>query len=323
MTDAARLLFIGGYTPDKGHGTGIAVVHGGQSKVDHVIAAESPSFVIWHPSRPVMYAIAESPRGQVVAWSVDGGSARRLGAGETGGADPCHLTVDATGRFLVTVNYTSGSVAVHRLDEDGGIGARTDLVEHQRHGPLPRQDRAHTHMVRVVGDGLVVIDLGGDALYRYHLDDGRLIRDAVIDAPAGSGPRHMIQAGGRWLVTAELAAAVLVYADDWTPLGQVPSTRSDTECLTSELVARDGFLYVANRGPDTIAMFRLGDGLPEYVTEVPTGRGSHDIVLAGDRLYVANERSDEVVTMRFDPATGIPAPVGRIVTPSPTCVLVR
>jgi 6-phosphogluconolactonase (cycloisomerase 2 family) len=131
------------------------------------------------------------------------------------------------------------------------------------------------------------------------------------------GPR----AGGRWLVAAELSAEVLVYDADWAPLGRVPATRHDGYCLVSELVATDRFLYVGNRGADTVSVFTLGGELPAYVTEVPTGAGPRHIALGGDLLHVANELSDELITMRVDPVSGVPEQVAVLSVPSPTCVL--
>ena len=89
----------------------------------------------------------------------------------------------------------------------------------------------------------------------------------------------------------------------------------------SELVSNGRFLYVGNRGPDTVAVFALDDALPRYVTEVRTGQWPRHIYLDGDLLHVANELSHEVMTMRIDPATGIPGHVATISVPSPTAVL--
>ncbi len=81
------------------------------------------------------------------------------------------------------------------------------------------------------------------------------------------------------------------------------------------------YLYVANRGPDTISVFALDGDLPRYLTEVPVGAWPRHIALDGDRLYVANERSHTVMVMAIDPETGIPAVVQTIEVPSPTVVL--
>jgi 6-phosphogluconolactonase (cycloisomerase 2 family) len=227
--------------------------------------------------------------------------------------------------YLVTANYTGGSVSVHRLGPDGSIGERTDLVEHAKHGEHPRQrDGAHPHMARRDGDGVLVVDLGGDAIYRYSLDAaGRLELDRMIGAPTHSGPRHALPLNGHWYVTTELSGEVIVYNADWQMLGIVPATALATENLAAELAASaDGrFLYVSNRGPDTVTVFALADGQPSYVTEVPTASWPRHIVVDGDTLYVAGERAHEIAVMRIEPATGVPTTVGRIATPSPTCVL--
>lgn len=315
-------MLLGCYTGDRGRGTGIAVVatnDGIPTHVARIIPADSPSFVVRHPSLPVLYAVVEDEFGQVEAWADE----RSLGRADTGGADPCHLTVDASGRFLVTANYSGGSVSVHALDTDGRIGERTDFVRHERHGGHERQESAHAHMVRLIDGGVLVADLGGDGLYRYRLADGRLDPVGGVDTPKGAGPRHVTRVADRWYVNAELSAEVLTYADDWSLLGAVPATRSDRECLPSELVASaDGrFLYVANRGPDTISVFALGGDLPVFVAEVASGAWPRHIALAGDLLHVANEKSDELMTMRLDPVTGVPAMVSVLAVPSPTCVL--
>ena len=314
-------LLIGGYSAGKGSGSGIALIDGDQ--VSTLIPSESPSWIDWHPSLPVLYAVAETGDGRVHAWQLtDGEPPRQFGSGETGGAEPAHLTVDPSGRFLITANYSGGSISVHQLGDDGQIGIRTDLVQHELHGDQPRQAGAHPHMVRAVDGGLLVSDLGGDAIYRYQLsDDGRLELEDVTPTPAGSGPRHILAVGDRFYVTAELSGEVLAYDQDWNLVGAVPASSVRGPNQPSELVSDDRYLYVANRGPDTVSVFALGGELPRYITEVPAGHWPRHIYLDDDLLHVANELSHEVMTMSIDPATGIPGHRTTITVPSPTAVL--
>jgi len=321
-------LLIGGYSGDKGAGHGITVLEDDQ--VIGTIPADSPSWLTRHPVLPVLYAVAETDEGHVHAWRLaDGALAQPLGTGETGGAEPAHLTVDPSGRFLITANYSGGSISVHRLGPDGSIGERTDLVRHEVHGEHPRQEAPHPHMVRAIADGLLVTDLGGDAIYRYRLTgEGRLTADGVVHTPPGSGPRHVLPVAGHYYVTAELSAEVLVYDRGWQFLGAVPASTSPGPNQPSELVSDGRYLYVANRGPNTVAVFDLAAGsggsasqLPRYLAEVPTGDWPRHIALDGETLYVANERSHEVTRMQIDPATGIPAHRRTIEVPSPTLVL--
>ncbi|MGH3300447.1 MAG: lactonase family protein [Streptosporangiaceae bacterium] len=314
-------LLIGGYSGSKGQGTGITVLDGDQ--VIATVPADSPSWLTRHPHLPVLYAVAETDEGGVHAWALrDGVPAEPLGTGATGGAEPAHLTVDESGRFLVTANYTGGSICVHRLGADGSIGPPTDLVKHERHGEHPRQDMAHPHMVLPLDDGLVITDLGGDSLYRYGLtDDGKLVPDGVVATPPGSGPRHALPVGDRRYVTAEPSGQVLTYDASWRLLGAVPASCSDRPNQPSELVTDGRYLYVANRGPDTVAIFDRQGELPRYLTEVATDCWPRHIALDDGSLYVANERSHELMRMRIDLATGIPAPAEIIELRSPTIVL--
>jgi 6-phosphogluconolactonase (cycloisomerase 2 family) len=85
------------------------------------------------------------------------------------------------------------------------------------------------------------------------------------------------------------------------------------------------FLYVGNRGNDTVTTFAVdGDGLTG-VDETPCGgRWPRHLALDGDLMYVANQQSHTVTVLRVDPATGAPRLTGaRIDVPSPACVLVR
>ena len=314
-------LLIGGYTGDKGSGTGITVING--DAVTSTVPAESPSWIARHPRLPVLYAVAEIDNGRVHAWSLeDGVPVAELGSSETGGAEPAHLSVDSSGKFLITANYSGGNISVHRLNDDGSIGPRTDLVQHSRHGDHPRQTQAHPHMIRATDGGVLVVDLGGDAIYRYRLsEDGTLDLEQIISTPAGSGPRHVLPVAGRYYITAELSAQVLVYDGNGNLAGAVPASNSAGHNQPSELVSNGRYLYVANRGPNTVAVFALDSELPRYITEVPVGDWPRHIGLDGDQLYVANERSHQLMVLRIDPATGIPSIERTIEVPSPTVVL--
>jgi len=324
-------LLIGGYSGQKGAGNGITVLDGDLARghqVTSTVSADCPSWIARHPELPVLYAVQETADGHVQAWSLaDGTPGEPLGRGATGGAEPAHLTVDSSGRFLITANYSGGSISVHQLGADGSIGGQTDLVRHERHGEHDRQEQAHPHMVRDIGGMLLVTDLGGDAIYRYRLNPGGKLRPAgIVAAPPGSGPRHVLPVGDHYYVTAELSGQVLGYDAAGRLLSAVPASKADGPNQPSELASNGRYLYVANRGPDTVSVFAL-DGAPgshappRYVTEVKVGAWPRHIALDDDLLYVANERSHEVMVLRINPATGIPAHAQTIEVPSPTVVL--
>ncbi|MEH1101849.1 lactonase family protein [Micromonospora sp. CPCC 205561] len=344
MTGQGGIVHIGGYTAHSGgRGTGIVAARrdpgsGELSPLGTVAVTPSPSFLARHPRLPVLYAVNELPDGQLSAYRIgaDGGLAP-LGVRPTGGAEPCHLAVLPDGGHLVVANYGGGSVTVFPLDADGVPGERSDLVEHEGHGPDPeRQDHAHAHMVvPAPGRGpLLAVDLGTDSIHPYDLDAaaGRLVPAAppVRTAP-GVGPRHLARHpdGRRCWVAGELDGSVTAYelTADGVPRerGRVEASDRSGHVQPSEIAVEPGgrFLYVANRGVGTIAVFTVDGELPELVAEVDTGgEWPRHFALVGEHLYVADERADMVRVFRVDPATGVPAPVGEpVAVPSPTCVL--
>ena len=44
----------------------------------------------------------------------------------SGGADPCYVTLDKTGKYVLVANYTGGNVSVFPLRDDGRLDAEPD-----------------------------------------------------------------------------------------------------------------------------------------------------------------------------------------------------
>ncbi|WP_328851769.1 lactonase family protein [Micromonospora globbae] len=344
MNGRGEIVHIGCYTAESdGRGTGIMAVRrdpdsGALTPLGTVAPTASPSFLARHPEAPVLYAVNELPDGQVSAWRVDpDGGLTLLGSRATGGGEPCHLAVLPGGGHLVAANYGGGSVAVFPLDPRGVPGERSDLVVHEGHGPDPqRQERAHTHMVSPdpAGGPLLAVDLGTDSVYRYDVDapTGRLVpRGPRIRTAAGTGPRHLARHpdGRRCYLVGELDGTVTAYdlGDDGSlhERGRFDASGWSGHVQPSEVAVRpDGaFLYVANRGVGTIAVFDLRGERPERVGEVAAGGDwPRHFALIGDHLYVADERADVVTVFRVDADSGMPTPAGEpLAVPSPTCVL--
>ncbi|MFI6762982.1 lactonase family protein [Micromonospora sp. NPDC050417] len=347
MVDGGEILYVGCYTAEAGgRGEGIVAVRrdpvtGALDPLGTVAPTESPSFLVRHPSLPVLYGVNELAEGTVSAWAIDAEGPtqpglRPLGSWSTGGDSPCHLAVAPDGGYLFVANYGSGSVSVHPLDSAGVPGERTDLRVHDGHGPDPeRQERAHAHMVSPdpVGGELLAVDLGTDTVYRYDLDGsrGRLLpREPMTRTRPGTGPRHLARHpdGHRFYLAGELDATVVAYSrETGGPLrerGRVAASARHGLVQPSEIAVRpDGrFLYLGNRGVGTISVFALDAEVPRYVTEVATGgTWPRHFALIGAHLYVADERSNVVSVFVVDPTAGVPEPAGSVAVPSPTCVL--
>ncbi|MDG4767400.1 lactonase family protein [Solwaraspora sp. WMMD406] len=344
-SSSVTTVYLGCYTAD-GDGRGAGIMRArrdpatGWLEPPTVVArTASPSFLARHPRQRVLYAVSEVEQGAVGAWSVDDeGELHPLGSQDTGGSSPCHLAVAGTGGHLVSANYGSGGVAVHPLTDTGAVEPRSDLRQHTGSGPdSGRQEGPHAHMVSPDpgGPGLYVVDLGADAVHRYLLDPatGTLAEpDPASPTRPGGGPRHLARhpAGGHAYLVGELDASVTAYEIDGTgglvERERVAASAEHGPVQPSEIAVRpDGrFLYVANRGVDTIAVFDLADAAaPRYVAEVSTGgRWPRHFAVIGPHLYVANERSDSIGVYVIDDSSGVPVALGDSVPVlTPTCVL--
>jgi 6-phosphogluconolactonase len=338
----AEYVFVGSYTGDKnGDGEGISLlrrdpVPGDLTRLGVAARTPSPSFLAQHPRLPVLYAVYEiEGAGTVSGFTVGADhSLTPLAVQPTGGSDPAHLAVSPDGRYLLVANYTSGSVAVHPLAADGAPGERTDLLDLVGRGPDPdRQAGAHAHMVRPDRGEWLIADLGSDRVWRCRLDQfsGRLtmLPPAVVAKP-GTGPRHLRHsADGALLLVGELSGTLGWYRpgpDGSLVLqGDVGTTAVAGTNYPSEIITgRDGrFVYVGNRGANTVSTFAWDGERAERVAEVPAGgEWPRHMTLLGDHLYVANQMSQTVMTFRVDSATGRLAPQGApMAEPSPTCLL--
>jgi 6-phosphogluconolactonase len=90
-------------------------------------------------------------------------------------------------------------------------------------------------------------------------------------------------------------------------------------------VAPDGrFLYVGNRGHDSISVLSTGPSLRLVATSPSGGEFPRDLAFSrnGRLLWVANERGDRIVGLAVDPADGSLSPTNlSLQLPKPTCVL--
>ncbi|GAA3011050.1 lactonase family protein [Streptosporangium longisporum] len=310
----AEVAYIGGYTPDTGgSGPGITLVElGSLARLGETVAS-GPSFLAVHPELPVLYAVGEAERGTVATFGRgENGVLSPLAQRSSEGSAPCHLAVDPTGTRLAVANYGDGTVSVHGLDASG-------LPEQV--WIFPYREGSHAHQAVFGPDGvLYVSDLGACEVRRY------LVGDAVVPHPdgpvrlaPGMGPRHMARSGDHWYVAGELDGTVRVYDDGWNELRAVPATGTGRHNEPSHLEVSGGFVYVANRGPDTISVFS-GPEL-ETVAEVACGGvWPRHFALADGRMYVANQRSDGVAVLPLD--GGVPGVAAEVfAVGSPSCVL--
>jgi 6-phosphogluconolactonase len=259
------------------------------------------------------------------------------------GSDPCYITVDKTGKYVLVANYTGGSVAVFPVLEDGRLGEASAFVQHTGHGANPeRQAGPHAHSIDLSPDNrsAVVDDLGLDETLIYKFDSARgsLAPDpGVAKAAPGAGPRHFAfhPNGKLAYVVDEMASTVAVFRYDTgsralrplQTISTLPESFSGHNTAAEIQVHPSGkFLYASNRGHDSISVFAIdaskGTLTPiEYASTKGATPRNFEIAPQGSLLFVANQKSDDIVVFAINPETGRLTPTGKVLEISrPVCV---
>lgn len=307
--------------------------------------AKSPSFVALSPNGKFLYAALEDGGGSVGAYAV--GAEGKLTALNSMpcGDGTCHVWVDATGKHVLGANYGGGSIAVFQTKPDGSLAERSAFVQFEGSGPNPtRQKKPAGHSIYTDAANRFVYscDLGTDNVWIFKLDaeKGALSPASPPSGkvPPGAGPRHFaLHPGGKFAyVNNEMALSVTAFARDpesgaLTALQTLPTMPANAErkgASTAEIFVHPigKWLYVSNRGHDTIAVYAIGadgkltavENAPAQV-KVPRGFG---IDPTGKWLITAGQNDDRIAVLKIDPTTGkLSATDQSAEVGSPVCVL--
>jgi 6-phosphogluconolactonase len=361
-TSANDLVYVGTYTGPKSKGIYAFRLQTQNEEVSQNVllvplglaaATPNPSFLAVDPKRNLVFAVNElqnfegQATGAVSAFSADPatGKLTLLNQRPSGGTDPCHLVLDATGQNLLVANYSSGSVSVIRVQADGHLGETTAFIQNHGKGPNPaRQESPHAHCVTLDAANrfAFVCDLGLDQVLVYKFDAaaGTLTpaSPAFTALPPGSGPRHLVfRPDGKFAyVINELSSTVTTFAYDAATgrltAQQTVSTLSpdfDGQNTAAEIgiTPRGQFLYASNRGQNSIALFSIdpAKGTLDLVEQQFTGgkKPRHfGIPASGKFVVAANQDSDSLLVCRVDSGNGRLQPSGVLAeAPSPVCTV--
>jgi 6-phosphogluconolactonase len=342
------LVFIGPYTkpPSEGiYAFRLDSKSGSLQPLGLAAKVSNPSFVAIHPNGKFLYAVSENGTGVVTAFAIDReqGKLTELNHAPSKGDGPCHLSVHRSGRFLIAVNYGSGSVTRIPIDANGRLGEATTSVQHAKPTGGPgtdpkRQEGPHAHSVNFSPDGrfAIVADLGRDELITYKVDAEGLDQAQVVRLTPGSGPRHLSfhPSGTTAYAINELKSTVSVF--DYDSLDGVLKEKQTISTLpvgfkgensTAEVLVHPSgkFLYGSNRGHNSIAMFAIEHGGKlRFIGTEPT-RGeiprNFGIDPTGRWLIAANQNSNSIVVFEIDQKTGkLKAAGDPVAVGSPVCV---
>ncbi len=329
-------VFLGTYTSADGsrgiYRSSFDATTGQLSQPELAMELESPSFFHIAPDGKSLYAVRENNQeGGVHSFRLDpqtGALSQQVTLSSVG-ATACHVSTDNANQFAVVSNYFGGSFAFFKLKPDGSLDSRI------AHYPIPvtkidgvdREARGHCGFFDATGTLAFTCDAGQDKVHIYRVDraKGTITPNdpPYLALPALSAPRHIHIAPDNSVafVNGERDMTVNVVKLDVArnkfEVIQSLSTLRESEKVepgysTAECRIHPSgkFVYVSNRGHDTIAAFRY-DAASKQLS--PAGHITGDIKIprnfnispCGKWMLIASQDGGKVGVYQIDPATGL------------------
>ena len=263
----------------------------------------------------------------------------------TEGAHSCHITL--LPREVVVADYTSGTLSLFPLDSKGNVEGKPRLLRFEGSGAHPeRQKSPHIHSSALSPDGkvLAVVDLGTDRIYRFAVENGRVVAPQLSEVvlPAGCGPRFSVFSndGAYLYIVTELSDEVLVYrTSDYTLQSRYTLGGENPEGGSHIALSADGrYLYASLRVSSTakekqckisdgVAIYKcLPNGRLKLLHYQPTGGHPRHFTLSkdGKALVVACRDSNTIEIYPLNKKSGVPTgEVEKISVSEPTYVGLR
>lgn len=347
-------FYVGTYTDLGSEGIyrfGIDTISGKLHSNGLAILSENPSYLVFSKDGKNLLSVRETSdesnqsMGYIELFKVDdSGNLSSVNKVSSGGAHPCHVAINEEGLVLAS-NYTGGNVALMRIEPSGELSEVLSTDQHTGQGAvIGRQDKPHVHsaLFEPKGKRIFVADLGIDQVKVYTIDKSAFklkpYKYAEIKLPPGSGPRHMaIHPNGKMLFIAnELSSSVsvvqLLENGNFKILESLSTLPSDflkpNTCADIHLSPEGNFLYVSNRGMNSIAIFSVLEkefrikliGHEDTKGEMPR---NFTLTPKGDFLLVANQNTNNIVAFKRNMNTGFLTYTDQINANKPVCLLFK
>jgi 6-phosphogluconolactonase len=311
------------------------------------VELQNPTFLAITRDSRHLYATSEVDAGTVTAFNIQPhtGKLIQLNTQSTQGSGPAHIAVSPNSHAAFATNYGSGSLTSYTIEPNGEL---SPAVSHFQYAPVdaqPEHAQPHAHEATSSHDSrwLLVNDLGSDRIYIYRSDPrtGALAPgpQAFWQGRFKSGPRHLaFHPNGRWVYNGnELDSTVNQLLWDnhrgtlttmGDPVSTLPAGFADQSSVSEVLLSPDGnFLYVGNRGLETIAVFSIDrhSGALSFSQLAPHGgKTARHIALdpTGAFLLVACQDSNGIIVLARERATGtLSQPLHTCAIDSPQCLV--
>jgi len=185
----------------------------------------------------------------------------------------------ADGKWVEKFVYDDSTVVQYGIAEDGSISDVQDVFVLTGYGTDPNsspqggghaQASPHAHIVVIDPSGkfLVVCEKAGERIYVFRIGGKRLQLASVYQCPAGTGPRHCaFDKKGRMFMTCEFSSELWSFNFDASSgalrfidkQSTLSGFKGRNETATLQVHPNGRFVYMNNRGEDTIVWFSISE----------------------------------------------------------------
>lgn len=201
-------LFVGTYTYNNSGAEGIYVYKlegstGALSLLSHTDSTViNPTYIAVAPDGKHLYVTTEAriPNAgsiSVFAFDAKQGKLSLVNKQPSGGDNPSYVAVNKAQTWVVTSNFSAGSLAAFPINKDGSIKPYTQLIQHKGKPDAEGKEAPHVHATVFSADQkfVVVPDPGAQQIAVYAFDEKQkekpfLANPKTIPSRSGSFVRH-------------------------------------------------------------------------------------------------------------------------------------
>ena len=306
--------------------------------VEKVPAGSNVMHMALSPDHRFLYASVRSEPFSVISYSINSETGKLTHLSKESLPDNMvYISVDQTGRFLLSASYTGAKIAVNPIDLNGLVQSKPIQI-------IPTGPNPHSILVDPSNRFVYVPHLGNDQIKQFLFNEstGALTPNDpdVVYTKDGSGPRHFVFSPNNKFVyvSNELDGTVYSYEmnnktgilteiqrisvfpsptithEQSSPVATYTSQNMTNEKATTIKVADihitpDGkWLYVSERATNTITAFSVDHSLGNltYIGSYDTEKVPRGINIDpnGNFVIAAGQKSDHVSVHAINPETG-------------------
>ncbi|MBU3188393.1 lactonase family protein [Clostridium bowmanii] len=227
----------------------------------------------------------------------------------------CYITYLPKNRVLVGACYEGGEIFSIKIGENGFEEMLSFIVQG---GNKDKVSRAHCVVPNKSETILYSANIALDMIYSYKIKQGKLFENGYLQLPRGEGPRHILLSHNEETiyVISEYSNKIFIINNDNGKMTLLDSVSTLPEnfceksyCSTLCMTADGKYIYAANRGANTIAVFSVFEygNLKKMGDCSCFGEWPRHISLVNmdNFLAIANQGSNQVILSKIDSKTGL------------------